>query len=371
MYQKFWNQFLSEAADSKATFNLDTISLSPTLPDNIPRGPTGIKAHLSGSGLYLDDYLGGGADGKVYRVIDEKSGKRYALKVVSPSTRRSNISGQSAQREVQNYKFLKDNRDSFGEKGKYFPIVYKAEYTEIPMPNEPADGQKEPAGLILMEELKPLPDDLLKKLFAMSGAVKGQALNQRDKILFKNNTIVGNFLKKILDKSRIYPQNDKKTKKIIQDTIKKYNNFSLSPSQIALLATEKETKRNMSNYGRRLMASLLDSLVINDMQSYENPKSYVTLVSQSIGSPFLYNYKRPLKTTDSYAAEGSVFVGFDEMFDKEGYIDEKFPEATTLKDQIKAFEDLGIGFKDVHSGNVMMRPKTNDIVIVDLGRFNI
>jgi hypothetical protein len=30
---------------------------------------------------------------------------------------------------------------------------------------------------------------------------------------------------------------------------------------------------------------------------------------------------------------------------------------------------LGIGFSDVHSQNVMMRPVTSDIVIVDVGRF--
>ncbi len=37
----------------------------------------------------------------------------------------------------------------------------------------------------------------------------------------------------------------------------------------------------------------------------------------------------------------------------------------------QAFADRDFKPFDVHAANVMMRPKTNDIVIVDLGRFKI
>ena len=51
--------------------------------------------------------------------------------------------------------------------------------------------------------------------------------------------------------------------------------------------------------------------------------------------------------------------------------EEAFPETAGVRAAMKKF--AGRDFKpfDVHAGNVMMRPGTNDIVIVDLGRFNI
>lgn len=372
MYTNFWKQFLLEAANPTFNFNLD----GPTAPDPPERKPTGIKAYLSGSNFYVDGYLGGGADGKVYRIADKTTGKRMALKVISPSTARGRNEGQDLVREVNNYKFLMNKKKTFGEKAKYFPIVYRTGVVDIPKPLETSDGLKERAGLIFMEELGPLPDDLVKKLFAISGKIKGSSLSQRDKILFNNKTIIKNFLKEVLSSTRGIGVRQDKFNKIIDDAVELYSNFSLSPKLSALLATEKESQKKISKYGKRLMASLIDSLIKNHMQRWEDEKTFSNSLAVGIFRPFIYNYSRPLKTTDSTASEspsdiGSVYVGFDDAFDKEDYIDSQFPEAETLKKQVRAFEELGINFFDVHSQNVMMRPKTNDIVIVDVGRFYI
>lgn len=386
-YERFWNQFLLEAAETTFDLGVSTVE-DPPQPEpkrvdkkplsGTPKKPKGINAYLANSGVYIEEIIGKGADGFVYRAVDEDSGKKFAIKVIAPSTAKKRNSLQSAEREVQNYKFLMDNRKSFGEKAKYFPVVYKAEYTEIPKPQETIQGEKEKAGIIFMEELVPLPDDLLKKLFAASGPLKGKTAERRDKILFNNETIVKNFLKTILEQAKIYTNDQDKTNNILNTTVKNYQDFSKAPSAESLMAVERETsvknlgktRRKLSKYGIRLMATLIDSLVRFDMQPYESRRRYIATIVKSLGRPFLYNYSKPLKTTDSYTAKGSVFVGFDE-FDEEGYIDQNFPEAAELKDQVSAFEDLGIGFKDVHSGNVMMRPGTNDIVIMDVGRFRI
>lgn len=362
MYQKFWKQFLAEQnADATYKFDAD----QPTSPDPIGMKPTGIKAYLLDSEFYIDTLLGGGADGMVYRIGDKKTGRKMALKVISPSTARG--VGQDLEREVKNYKSLMNNRASFGEKAKYFPVVYRTGIMDIPKPFETVDGQKERAGLIFMEELEPLPDDLVNKLFAMSGKVKGSNLSQRDKILFKNNTLVKNFLTLILQQARVVTSG--KIDKIVDNAVKLYSDFSTSPNINALLATEDETKKKLSKYGARLFATLIQSIIKYDSQPHEDKKKLSKSFAVSLNRPFNYNYRRPLKTTDTETKEQSVYVGFDEAFDEEGHVDSNFPEAETLKKQVQAFEELGISFFDVHSKNVMMRPKTNDIVIVDVGRF--
>ena len=40
-----------------------------------------------------------------------------------------------------------------------------------------------------------------------------------------------------------------------------------------------------------------------------------------------------------------------------------------MRKAMQALSGEGLKPFDVHNGNVMMRPKTNEIVIVDLGRF--
>jgi len=371
MYGKIWNQFLLENDSNRQipadpTFDIELDQ--PTAPDPPERKPTGIKAYLSDSDYYVDSLLGSGADGKVYRIADKNTGRKMALKVISPSTARGY--GQDLEREVKNYKFLMNNRKSFGEKAKYFPIVYRTGLVDIPKPFETADGRKERAGLVFMEELEQLPDDLVKKLFAMSGKVKGSNLAQRDKILFKNETLTKNFLTRVLQQGRVVSSD--KISKIVDNAVKIYSNFSISPNINALIAVEDETKKLLSKYGRRLLASLVQSVIKYDSQAHEDKKKLSKSFATSLHRPFKYNYRRPLKTTDTEReSDESVYVGFDEAFDEEGYIDSNFPEAEALKKQVQAFEELGISFFDVHSGNVMMRPNTNDIVIVDVGRFNI
>tara|TARA_B100001093_G_C26850567_1_gene1024919 strand:+ start:1103 stop:2200 length:1098 start_codon:yes stop_codon:yes gene_type:complete len=365
MYQKFWKQFLIEQETAGPTFKFNADE--PTSPDPIVNKQTGIKAYLSDSDFYVDTLLGSGADGKVYRIADKKTGRKMALKVISPSTAKGH--GQDLEREVKNYKFLMNNRASFGQKAKYFPVVYRTGLVDIPKPFETIDGRKERAGLIFMEELEPLPDDLVKKLFAMSGKVKGSNLSQRDKILFKNEKLVKNFLTLILQQARIVTSD--KIDKIVNNAVKLYSDFSISPNMDALLATENETKKELSRYGVRLFATLLQSIIKYDSQAYEDEKKLFKSFAVSLNRPFKYNYRRPLKTTDTQTREKSVYVGFDEEFDEEGYVDSNFPEAENLKKQVQAFEELGISFFDVHSKNVMMRPDTKDIVIVDVGRFNM
>jgi hypothetical protein len=388
MYQKFWNQFLIENEQSAdATFNFDD---EPTSPDSSQSSMTGIKAYLHDKGYELHDQLGGGADGRVFRVIEKDTKRAMALKVISPSTVRQGGATQAIEREINNYKYIMNNRSSFGEKAKYFPVIYKTGIVDIPAVGETLDGRKERAGLIFMEELLKLPDTMAKKLFAMSGKLSGTNLERRDRKLFKNKTIVKNFLKEIMSATRGITNNQEMIDRIVDDAIKIYSDFSVAPNKNALYATDKSTEKpspnrsskkipkkyKFSKYGKRLMASLVDSITKHTMQRHQDERQFTDVTAQMIFPKFDYNYRRPLTTTDSNTGEtpsdrSSVFVGFDDAFDEEGYIEANFSDAANLKQNVQAFKDLGIGFSDVHSQNVMMRPVTSDIVIVDVGRFRV
>jgi hypothetical protein len=109
MYQKFWNQFLTEVAEP--TFDLG--DEKPTKPDPQParRSLTGLGLFLKEKGYYLDKVLGSGADGIVYQATNVKTGQKVAVKTIAIDQGE----GADAEREVKNYKFVKDNYDSLGE----------------------------------------------------------------------------------------------------------------------------------------------------------------------------------------------------------------------------------------------------------------
>jgi len=206
MYQKFWKQFLAEQSDATYKFVPDSEQLAgdvpappalPTLPPDEPvrqdaRQLKGVRAFIDELGFRYDKFLGGGADGRVYRALDKKTGQAVAIKTID--TR--NTSQETARREIENYGFVMRNRDSFGENGKYLPVVYKAEMGAIPFPGQNIEGRKYAAGFIIMEELKPLPSEVSKVLFAVGGrtpAVKA-AREKRDKRFFRNPEFVSGLL---------------------------------------------------------------------------------------------------------------------------------------------------------------------------------
>ena len=66
----------------------------------------------------------------------------------------------------------------------------------------------------------------------------------------------------------------------------------------------------------------------------------------------------------------SGLKGMDDYYGQEDELEKEFPEIAGVRAAMKEFSGRDFKPYDVHAGNVMMRPGTNDIVIVDLGRFN-
>jgi hypothetical protein len=48
----------------------------------------------------------------------------------------------------------------------------------------------------------------------------------------------------------------------------------------------------------------------------------------------------------------------------------QMPEAESLLNALEYLEFNNISWYDVHSGNIMVRPSTNELVIIDVGLYN-
>jgi hypothetical protein len=372
MYNKFWNQFLIEAAEP--TFNVD--NEEPTKPDPKPerRPLTGLKLFLSEKGYYLDKLLGSGMDGKVYKATNKKTGQAVAIKTIDADQG----GGASAEREVKNYKFVKDNYNSFRAYKKYLPVVYEASMEEIPVEGEGADGIKKKHGFIVMEQLEPLPDDVARSMFAALGNsdTNKRAREIRDKRLLKNPKLVSSLLN--IAWSLMGEQGNYLTIEAQEAAEKKIMEQFFSGTLPAVRPDPYIRRMAMSDLGKKLMM-LYVQISYKEMLNHARTEAHREVIEQykqhmkeSLIIGFERAYQKPLVS----GAEGrelsqdSALRGMDQFYGQEGELEQEFPEIRNVREAMKRFADRELRPFDVHAGNVMMRPRTNDIVIVDLGRFN-
>ena len=394
MYQKFWKQFLTEQdADATYEFLPDTRELAadapsppalPTLPQDEPvaREPqeqTGLRAFLESKGLQYDKFLGGGQDGRVIRAYKVDTGQMLAIKFINVAK----TSMETARREVRNYEFVKKNRDSFGESAKYLPVVYDAEMVGVPMPGETMQGRLVVHGVIYMEELEPLPSEVAKSLFAVGGrtpAIKA-AKDKRDKRLFKNPKLVSSLLNiawSLTDPASTSGFMSMEAqfaaeKRIIKDFFKgEYDSEQIKQDPyVRSAAMGEQAKDLMSLY----INVTYEEMLKNPEDETDLPviRDYESVIKEDLLMSFVKAYMKPLVTgaAGKQLRHGSGLRGFDDFYAMEKDFEETFPEIAGVRAAMKKF--AGRDFKpfDVHADNVMMRPGTNDIVIVDLGRFNI
>jgi hypothetical protein len=149
-------------------------------------------------------------------------------------------------------------------------------------------------------------------------------------------------------------------------------------------------KMAMSDKGKELM-TLYVNITYQEMLNHLPPEEkkgkiedYETKIKQLIEDSertikedliesFYQAYARPLVTGAAGITPPpkSGLRGFDFTWFGEEEAEEDFPEIIGVRAAMKEFAGRDFKPYDVHAGNVMMRPGTNDMVIVDLGRFNI
>lgn len=378
MYQKFWNQFLVEQDElARPTFNVSDVASTRPEPAPTRSYPspytTGVGAYLLSKGYDLDSKLGGGFDGEVYAAINKKTGQKVAVKFV-PRTTMGDMN-----REAENYKFIKDNRAALGKYAKHFPVVYSSTIEEVPLKREPIGGRKMENAVIFMEELEPLPDVVARSLFPASGHGEKttRARELRDEKLLSNPKLVENLLSLVftsLENSNAWlptitvDMELEVVPKVVEEFFTSNKSFD-TPAVERQISITKKGKRLMSVF----IHFLFESMEENAKDDAEKSLfiDYQQNIKQTLMNMFLKAYARSLVSGGAGGAlkPYSTLQGMDQYPLAKSELEGEFPETTGIR---AAMEELGmIGLKpfDVHMGNVMMRPRTNEIVIVDLGRF--
>ena len=378
MYNRVWNQFLIEQ-ESLAGSTIDFPEIIPVRKEPAPTRSypspftTGIGAYLISKGYDLDKYLGGGKDGKVYRATDKKTGQRVAVKMVSAGF---SYSGTDAEREVENYEWAKTNRESLGEDAKYLPVVYSTQMAEIPLAGQSMNGEKGTFGLIFMEELEPLPASIARSLFVPTRPRPKKDAKikiARDKRLFREPTTIDALISLAISLTRQNTQDlinieaetqlDKETKRRF------YGNEPHTPNP--------HQKKYMSAQGARLMDIFVDASLDAMIENQEDEdttrlvEEYQDTFKTDLEDAFFKAYNRPIVSGGEDLLDTSGLKGLDQFYGHEQEIEKAFPESAGVRAAMKKYLGRGLRAFDVHSDNVMMRPGTNEIVIVDLGRFDV
>jgi len=384
MYQKFWNQFLLER---EPTFNLDNgstrqnqqiINLPKSSEKSEPKeepdisSATGVGAYLLDKGFYPDKELGKGLDGIVVGATNKKTGQKVAVKFVRQTTK------GDMNREAKNYKIIKLKRDKLGEFAKHFPVVYSSKIEQVPADGQPLDGHKIPTAVIVMEQLEQLPKEVALGLFPTSRFTSSpEAVKSRDERIFKNDKLIEGMVSMafaFLEDSNAWTPHlsvDAELE-LVPQIISNFKNLKISIQEPP--GWDKVFKSKQSLFLATLFMKLTYEKMV-EIAPNEDEKSLVVDYEQNIKKILMeIFYKAYSRSVVSGAVQGaaapySALRGMDQFYGQEGEIEKSFPESISIRKAMKALGMEGLKPFDVHSGNVMMRPKTKEIVIVDLGRF--
>jgi hypothetical protein len=283
------------------------------------------QALLKSMGFSVRRELGRGAFGVVYEVENSRTGERSAAKVVSDESKR----------EIENYTFAMEEKAFMPEKyAKYLPDV-KQLIT--------GGGST----IILMELLEPLDPQTAQELFASQDA---PTISKKPEKILRDPEAVAEIAEKAIEHNRILG--------FMQLTPEQY-------SEITSVAVNAATQSPLSD-AEDLVNTIYDAVVGElDFQSPAVSRSFKKALKDTI----LYYFDKQIIPVHQPEPDDEDF----ETWTSGGLpkTSALFPEAEGLLNAMKYFmQDQQWRPKDVHINNVMMRPGTNDFVIVDLGLFS-
>tara|TARA_R100001082_G_scaffold26184_1_gene12997 strand:- start:8172 stop:9146 length:975 start_codon:yes stop_codon:yes gene_type:complete len=311
-----WRRFITEETDATGAMpaHLDTKKIEAANQEL-----------LGQQGYTILRELGRGHYGVVYEVQNEQSGERLAAKVVRKSDR-----------ETENYEFAMKNKGSMPpEYAKYLPEVKEI----IPGASD--------RNIIFMELLKPLPDRVAQELFAMED--KPDASQKTEKIL-KSPEAVAELVQRIVNNNRILNQ---------------MRDFLVNRKEVTKAAVNAATKSSHSDPEGLLKA--VYGAVVRELE-FQSVGVYKSFESALKNDLLFYLDKQVVPVHQPEPDDPDA----DDLWTGPAMAktQELFPEAENLINAMRYFmQDQQWRPKDVHIKNVMMRPSTNDFVIVDLGLF--
>jgi hypothetical protein len=331
-FHQLWQKFLKENEDP--TMDMGGRSWEQVESEKDKR----IKETVSKLGYYLDRKLGSGQMGDVYLVENKKTGERLALKVV---TKALYGGPRLSKREFENYEFAMNNKGSIEEKwAKYLPDVYDIHETVKDY-------------FIFMELLENMPDRVKSDLFRLNIDDIELPREKKYATILKDPEAVYEMISIGLYESLILRQgNEEVYNQILQNV----------PNAVVKNIMGKNIK-DISN-----PETIADITVEESMKYLKQDPGYYDSLPWALKNTLFEAYEEFLdkQIVPIHTGDGS-YSQYGKHTDK---VTKNFPESQNLIRAMKHFmQDHKWEPKDVHSGNVMVRPGTKDFVITDLGLF--
>ena len=382
-----WNTFIVEQDETTIMDPPQNINARDGVI-TVPSGKKPSDVILEEMGYEIDKELGAGKYGTVIKIIDQETKNQFACKVVMGSPL------PDIKREVNNYKFLIENRDKLGVRKKYFPKVFYSEIKKYSWPS--SEISPNPAvydiGLIIMELLAPLPKRVKTDLLATGGVETGPRgrfdrrrvnFTARDKRLFKNHTVIFDLAKSAVQGSQLLQNLTPNNFNQIVDSVSRsaVNRFIKGDYQDVDGEAYEALQFIVSEDWRQLLNSrqsqVLFLLTLTELHKYLYPEDGEPVVAfmndtligniyNQVFESFLRNYVRPI-IPGTFNPDDSR----DIMQPQDDSALEEFPEARNFIQFMQDMKKIGVVGRDMHSGNFLMRPSDNEIVVVDLDLFKI
>jgi len=329
-------------------------------------------------GWFVVEKAGSGEEGEVYIIQSEKTIEKRALKKTSP---------EAANKEAENYLWVYENRKSLPEEARsYLPKVYDVKRAE--------DG----SALIMMEPLEDLPPEIQDDLFMPKSDENvvdgdGNLTGRKDSIILSDwdsvEDIISSCLRlteDLLEDEIASPRSlNIMRNKIVKDW-KAFYDSSINKTKQGELSRGREISDNaelypdwisdpriklteiITHHMKTDLSMLLDAMISKYKRSVQKGMKsfYGKLVDKMIErASGIIKYKLN-KFPIPIAHQGNAH-----HLDMESDKSELFPEAAGFLEATNILGTYGFYARDTHSENVMMRPNTNQLVMVDLGQFQI
>jgi len=294
--------------------------------------------------------LGEGAMGDVYLVKDKK-GSPHAMKVV---TKALYGGPRSAKREYENYKFAMDQKKFIPEKyAKYIPDV-----------DNVVEGDKD--YFFFMELLEPLPERVKTDLFALSYEDEDLDREEKYKRILRDPSAIWILIKTAIAHSGFLRQID--DEELIQ------NNNQIANAALSRVLDIPSDSLGVAGIATAAMAAIIDHITKHQDESkyYELVKTVLKTKHWDIKDYLESDIREQLKyLLNKQIVPVDIALGQEMGAGSSAEeVVQNFPEAAGLIDAMKyLYDHENWTARDVHSGNVMKRPGTDNFVITDLGLF--